>query len=174
MTNEDVVAHIEIQQALFRYCRGVDRGDAAMIASVYHDDAIDHHGGWTGRGREFGDYLVPAMDKSTMVGQHHITNAMIVVDGDAADCESYFIAYHTVSHDDGSSGHVFVAGRYLDRFERRGGAWLIAERRVVIDISRPLDPAEPWIGAASFPGGARREADPSANMFASLREAVPA
>jgi len=34
----------EIRDALFRYCRGIDRGDAAMMRSAYHADAIEHHG----------------------------------------------------------------------------------------------------------------------------------
>ncbi|MDB5446065.1 MAG: hypothetical protein JWQ97_1382, partial [Phenylobacterium sp.] len=32
---EELAAHIEIQQVLYRYCRGVDRGDVALLASVY-------------------------------------------------------------------------------------------------------------------------------------------
>ena len=84
MTPDEALAHIEIQQVIYRYCRGVDRGDAALIASVYHDDAMDHHGAWQGRGKDFGDYLVPAMDGSPLSSQHHITNSLIEVAGDTA------------------------------------------------------------------------------------------
>ncbi|MET0378059.1 MAG: nuclear transport factor 2 family protein [Spongiibacteraceae bacterium] len=44
MDINEVIAHIEIRQALVRYCRGVDRSDEAMIRSAFHEDAIDEHG----------------------------------------------------------------------------------------------------------------------------------
>ena len=123
MSPEDAAAHIEIQQVLFRYCRGVDRGDRAVIASVYHDDANDDHGTWKGRGKDFGEYLVPAMDGSPLSSQHHITNSLIEVDGETAQAESYFIAFHPLTGEDGRPFHAFVCGRYLDRFALRGGVW---------------------------------------------------
>ena len=39
-----VSARDEIRELLTRYCRGVDRMDAELIASAYHPDAIDEHG----------------------------------------------------------------------------------------------------------------------------------
>ena len=167
MNLEQVSAHLEIQQVLYRYCRGVDRGEASLIAGVYHPDAIDAHGSWSGLGKDFAAYLVPNMDQAPIVGQHHITNVLIDLDGDHADVESYFIALHPEVTAAGPA-HAMVCGRYLDRFERRDGVWLIADRKVVIDVSRALTPAEDWRGAPSFPAGARREADPSAGRLASL------
>lgn len=161
MTLDEVAAHLQIQQALFRYCRGVDRGDPELISSVYHPDAIDAHGAWTGPGKDFASYLVPVMDQVPLIGQHHITNVLISLDGDEAAVESYFVAFHPEETADGAA-HALVCGRYLDRFERREAGWLIADRRVVIDVSRPLTPIPDWRGAAYFPAGARREADPSA------------
>ena len=165
MSPDEVAAHVEIQQVLFRYCRGVDRGDRAVIASVYHDDANDDHGTWKGRGKDFGEYLVPAMDGSPLSSQHHITNSLIEVDGEVAHSESYFIAFHPLTGEDGRPFHAFVCGRYLDRFALRGGAWKIADRRVVIDIARNLDPGQPWPAAGAFLAGARRDADPSFEWF---------
>lgn len=167
MTLDELAAHESIRQVLYRYCRGVDRGDVATISGVYHPDAVDRHGPWSGPGREFADYLVPSMDQSA-TGQHHITNMLIELDGASAAVESYFIAFHPQPPEEGEARHVLVAGRYLDRFEQRDGQWLIAERTVVIDVSRPLaaDVAD-WVGAASFPSGARRGDDLSAAFFAS-------
>ena len=167
MTLDDVTAHIEIQQVLYRYCRGVDRGEYDLLRDVYHPDATDNHGAWVGLGKDFADYLIPAMDGPGFVGQHHITNILIALNGAQADVESYFIAFHPLAGD-GAARHAFVAGRYLDGFERRDGVWKIAQRVVVIDLSRPMGPGETWEGAASFPGGGRRETDPSAQLFSSL------
>lgn len=164
MTLDEIAAHIEIRQALYRYCRGVDRGDAAMIAGVYHEGAIDNHGAWRGEGRAFGDYLVPNMDKTPLIGQHHITNVLIELAGETAHVESYFIAFHP-EQAEGGPRLSFVGGRYLDRFERRGGAWLIADRVVALDVTRVLERMNDWPGAAYFPAGARREADASAGHF---------
>lgn len=161
MTLDEITAHLEIQQVLYRYCRGVDRGDAAMIAGVYHPGAIDNHGAWKGLGSDFGAYLVPAMDKVALVGQHHITNILIELTGSSAAVESYFLAFHPENVGD-TARLTLVGGRYLDRFELRDGAWLIADRVVVLDVTRVLDRMNDWPGAAYFPAGGRRERDPSA------------
>jgi len=152
-----VAAHLEIQQVLYRYCRAVDRGDAALLESVYHPGAIDNHGAFHGTGAEFAAMLVPAMDASPRVGQHHITNILIDLDGEAAHVESYFLALHPAA--DGT--HIPVTGRYLDRFERRKGRWAIAERTVVIDWSAQPIPWAPWSANSDYPQGGRRERDPS-------------
>lgn len=165
MTLEEVAAHAEITQVLYRYCRGVDRGDPDLIAACYTPDAIDHHGAWEGLGRDFGAYLVPSMDQSPHVGQHNITNVLIDLRGDAAAwVESYFFALHPQAAEAAVS-HIFVVGRYLDRFVRCADKWLIAERHVVIDVSRPLPGGEEWAGAASFLTGGRRGNDPSATLL---------
>jgi hypothetical protein len=152
-----VAAHIEIQQVLYRYCRAVDRGDVALLESVYHQGAIDNHGAFKGTGAEFAAMLVPAMDASPRVGQHHITNMLIELHGAVAEVESYFLALHPVA--DGS--HIPVTGRYLDRFEHREGRWAIAERTVVIDWSSQPIPWTPWGSQGDYPQGGRRDRDPS-------------
>jgi hypothetical protein len=161
MNLEEIAAHLEIQQVLYRYCRGVDRGDADLVASVYHPDAVDAHGPWSGRGKDFGPYIVKSMDRVPVVGQHHITNVLIELDGNTANVESYFVAMHPEARAEGA-GHALVCGRYLDRFEQRDGAWLIADRKVVLDVARALPQQPAWSAAAYFPSGGRREADPVA------------
>jgi hypothetical protein len=164
MNLEEVAAHIEIRQVLYRYCRGVDRGDKALIAGVYHAGAEDRHGNWRGPGREFADFLVPLMDKIPLIGQHHITNVLVELRGEEADVESYFIAMQPETRADGPA-LAFVSGRYLDTFARRDGVWLIADREVVLDVASEMWSAAPWPGLSRFPLGKRREADPSSRQF---------
>lgn len=160
VTEQELAAHIEIQQVLYRYCRGIDRGDRDLIASLYHEEALDNHGGFHGSGAEFAAWIVDLMDQNSIVGQHHITNVLIQLDGECAHVESYFFAYHPdVTQDGKAEGLALVGGRYLDRFERRQGCWKIGDRRVVLDFTRPAEPCEAWSGASSFTRGARREAD---------------
>jgi len=160
MTVEDLMAHTEIQKALYRYCRGVDRGDARLICSAYHEDAIDHHGPWTGTGPEFGPHIVAKMDLLPEAGQHHITNILIELDGESARVESYFLVLQPTM----DNGHFWLSGRYLDLFECRNGAWKIADRTVVQDVSKgTTDKA--WPGMSGYPIGGRRQDDPSAGWF---------
>jgi ketosteroid isomerase-like protein len=175
MSIEEISAHLEIRQLLNRYCRGVDRGDIDLIKSVYHPDAIDDHGPWVGPGVEFADAIVPMLDGSHGIGQHHITNVLIELDGSKAAVESYFLGFHP---DKTSDGRVTgLTGRYLDRFERRNGEWRIAHRKVVLDWAAPpnvesdLHKMFPNVESElkkGTPNGKRREADPSHGLFSHL------
>lgn len=167
MTLEELAAHEAIRQTLARYCRGVDRGDPDILLSVYHDGATDRHGPFDGPASDFAAMLIQGMDASPIVGQHHITNVLIELDGpDKANVESYYVAWQPVpTETEGQWGHVMVGGRYLDRFEERGGDWRIVQRDVLMDWSNPPVPAIGWSAAASFPTGGRRDADPSTAFF---------
>jgi hypothetical protein len=170
MTPEDVASIVEIEQVLYRYCRGIDRGLHDVISSVYHHDAIDeHYVSAKHLGKAFADHIVPLMDETGRVGQHSLTNVLVELHGDTANVESYFCAIHATEVADG--GHAVVFGRYLDRFERRNSVWLIAHRVVVADTTRVLAQGA-WELETLFLRGARREYDPSAGFFTG--SAVPA
>lgn len=160
MDLNQLIAHEAIRQVLYRYCRGIDRGDPDLVASVYHADARDDHGTFQGSAREFAQVVTAGMDRQTLTAQHHITNVLIDLHGDSADVESYFLALHPSGEGAGET-LAQVGGRYLDRFERRDGEWLIADRQVILDWTRSSLPGEPWETASAFAQGGRREADPS-------------
>ena len=151
---DDLAAELGIRRAIYRYCRGVDRGDVAMIASAYHEDADENHGAFKGTGRQFAEHLVPLMDAAPETSGHHVTNILIERRGNTANVESYFMAFHAQNE----GGRAFVTGRYLDHFTCRDGDWKIAHRRVVIDSDSP---AMESMKLADYPRGKRREADPS-------------
>lgn len=126
MTPEEITARAEIHHVLMTYCRGVDRGDAQLLRSVYHPGAMDVHGPFSGTGEEFADYAIDKMAPFVAMSQHHVTNVYMEVDGDEAAVESYFLAvqpYVTVDRDE---EQAWVAGRYLDRFAQREGRWATA------------------------------------------------
>lgn len=62
---------------------------------------------------------------------HMVSNVMIEVNGDRAVSECHFLAHHRRARE-GAAGEEedVLKGRYLDRFERRDGAWRIANRTV--------------------------------------------
>src|SRR5205085_7628874 len=117
---EDLLAKEQIREVLLRYCRGVDRCDAELIASAYHPDAIDHHGAITASGSEIGPILAEKLVTHYRATMHQVTNSLIEVAGDVAASESYYVARHLLDRA-GVETLLEGCGRYLDRFEGRDG-----------------------------------------------------
>lgn len=127
--------HREIVDCIYRCARGMDRHDAELIASAYHEDAIDDHGGFRGHRAEFIEYVnaPDGVHERLFVGhQHFIMNCLVEIDGDVAHVESY---YQLIGQLRDAPGSMFSWGRYIDRFERRDEKWAIALRRVILEGS---------------------------------------
>ncbi len=150
------VDKLEITEVLTRYCRGLDRLDAELVRSVFHDDAMDHHGPFDKLGKELAPELVKMAGDSTDVAMHLVTNVSIELSADKAWAESYMVA-HT-SH---GSNYQDVGARFVDRFERRQDVWKIAERWMIMEFMRtaPMGEASPFL--AMFNRGSRDKHDPS-------------
>jgi SnoaL-like domain len=120
-----------IHDALMRYCRGVDRCDADLMRSIYHEDA-DAFGtnAW-----EFVDHFVDTNRAATTFNMHFMANISADIHGDVAFSEAYFIAYVGRKDEDAEVVDAF-AGRYVDRWERRHGTWGVVHRDVVAEWSR--------------------------------------
>jgi SnoaL-like domain len=150
---------------VYRLARAIDRCDEALLASLFHPDATDDHGIFQGTAAEFIAWVIPLLETMKQT-QHVIGQCLIEVDGDTAVGESYFVAHHTVP---GPEGDVFsiAAGRYLDRFERRGGVWKISHRHAVYDWNSSAASSDTFKrhepGAMAF--GARGTGDPSYAHF---------
>lgn len=126
-----------IRECLYRYCRGIDRCDESALRSVYWDDATDRHGPYSGSASGFIDWVLDRLQTSER-SIHFLGNISIAFHGDGAAVESYFQALQRRPHPDAAQREVFLAGRYVDRFEKRNGEWRIAQRVVVYDWVRPL------------------------------------
>ena len=150
----------EIHRRLTDYCRGVDRCDAELIASVYHPDGRDDHGGFIGLGVDFAHYVVERLRAGYDATMHTIANTTIdFADDDTAHVETYVHAVHRRTTDAGPQIMSF-GGRYIDRFERRDGAWRIADRVVVREWDR-LDSVTPMYPEGRFREGVRGRDDVS-------------
>ena len=146
----------EIYDVVMRYCRGVDRGDAALLASAYWPDATDDHpGDQHFTGETIGPEMVASMLRNMQSTNHQITTQTIEVDGAAAVGESYSLGNHVMS--DGRRLRTLV--RYLDRFEKRDGEWRIVHRHCLNDAVEVLPPDESKLGPP--PPGCRDRSDPS-------------
>lgn len=136
MDLEELSARAEIHDVLLRYCRGLDRPDMRLVRGCFHDDAeIDfpeslHKGGIDG----FMEFISKEMDRFVRT-MHFLGNSLIEFDGsDVAHVETYLSADHQGSDvHQWSNDTVKLWARYLDRFERRDGAWRIAKRRLAVD-----------------------------------------
>lgn len=137
-----IVDRQAIQDVLARYVRAIDRRDAELLRSVFHPDAIDHHVGNRTTAAEFCDLAIALLGQMGAVA-HYLCVPLIELRGDVALSECYAIAFHRLERD-GEAFDDFLGARVLDRFERRGGEWRIAHRRVVYDWNRDVPVAETW------------------------------
>ncbi|MEU6561534.1 nuclear transport factor 2 family protein [Nocardia nova] len=149
----------EIQDLLFRYCRGVDRCDVEMIRSAYHPDSYDDRGYWRGNGHEFAVFIADRLMTANSATTHSVTNILIDITGDTAVSECQVRA--TLVRRDEPVIDV-VGARYLDRLTRRDGTWRISHRTVVLDWRTTEDgsAASAPFAVGDFVRGGRRPDDP--------------
>ena len=151
-----------IRQAALRYCRGVDRLDADLMFSAYHEDATDDHGVFVGSARDLCTRVVQSHRRYDATMHCVLNHAIEFVDDTTATGEIYNITYLRQTVDGEVQLHTWW-GRYVDRYERRDGRWAIAHRVCVHEWTRtePAGAAMP-IDAAKFrPGSSDRPTTPS-------------
>ena len=148
----ELVAVRDVEDVLTRYCRALDRADLALMETVYWPDGEDVHGIYVGRASEFVPFIIGQITQYFTMGTHCLLNIDIEVDGDFAVAESYlysacrvragmveallgsrYFAQFAGTGLDPEHERFVMAGRYLDRLERRGGEWRILRRQVVTD-----------------------------------------
>ena len=122
----------QILQCLHRYARGVDRFDRDLILSAFHPDALDEHGKFVGTPEEFCDWALDMHQNAQLSHQHCLLNHTCDLDGDTAHAETYFM--FTAMNRKGKPLTI-GGGRYIDRLEKRDGAWRIAARVTLRDWS---------------------------------------
>jgi hypothetical protein len=156
-----LVDEAAIRQVVLRYCRGIDRLDPELVRSCYHPDATDEHGSFSGGVDDYVAWAFRLLERyeSTM---HLVGNLLVELAGDVALAETYGVAHHR-----GRAGEPFepvrnlVTGfRFVDRFERREGAWRIARRVATTEWSRVDDEAGRWPLPDDLRRGTRDGTDP--------------
>lgn len=121
-----------IRECLYGYSRGIDRRDEQALRAAYWPDAHDRHGAYSGPASGFVEYALKALAAGPRM-IHQIGNVSIVLRGDSAAVESYFLALQQDRDGEARARKALLAGRYVDRFEKRGGEWRVAQRTVVYD-----------------------------------------
>ena len=143
MSDSDRIAALEAKvselmdrQAIFdcirRTSRGNDRFDIELITGSYHEDGLHELGENKISGQAYGEHANHAHRAIAEANLHNVTLHLCEIDGDVAHAESYVIG---VFLDKGGKSSRMLAGRYIDRLERRGGAWKIALRRATVEVA---------------------------------------
>lgn len=135
----EMIAEREIRNTLLRYMRGADRKDFELMASVYHEDAVEDHGPLQGNPRDLIEW-VRERHKTIEQAMHIVGNCLVEFDGDRAYAETYCII---VQHErtgtkrmatgEPALTRTVMGVRYVDRFEDRGSGWKIAHRILVTE-----------------------------------------
>jgi ketosteroid isomerase-like protein len=118
----------EITDLIHAYCDCFDRNDPEGVAALFTDDAVLDYGPEFDNivGREaIAPRIAVGLERTFAATSHHVSNIQITLESaDDARSLSYLYAWHRYC--DGSpDGYLW--GRYVHRFRREHGRWLIAE-----------------------------------------------
>jgi hypothetical protein len=164
---DELLATETIRTLSQRYMRGLDRLDAELLGSVFFDDAQVDYGFYRGSAREFVPFAMRALRDHR--ANHHLIGQMnIDLEAEVAFGEIYFQAFHRIV-EDGVDKDLFIAGRYVDRYERRKGVWKIAFRAEVNDWARTDAAADGFFRTASQALRGARGADDLSSRRDELR-----
>lgn len=151
-----------IHEALYKYCRSVDRLDVALGHSVFHEDSYADYGAevYQGPGQGCIDAIIKTHDHLTG-HSHQISNILVALDGDRAGSEAYMTGTMRMMRE-GKEFQIFVRARYLDAWEKRGGRWAITHRQLAYDHDEVRE-------VTSMRGTANAARDPSDPSYALLK-----
>lgn len=132
----------------------MDRLDAALMFSAYHEDATDDHGVFLGPARELCERVVRSHRRYDATMHCILNHSIELTDETHATGELYNVTYL-------KRGEQLDTwwGRYLDRYECRAGRWAIVHRVCVHEwtSTRPLGDPMPIDAARFRPGNADRQ-----------------
>ena len=148
------------------YMRGLDRLDGALLEAQFWPEARCEYGVFSGSPADFAAFCMTMLKEHRrnhhMLGQHLID----FTSENESFGEVYYQAYHRVAGEAGEPRDLFIAGRYVDRYERRAGIWKIAFRSELVDWVRDDPATDGMVAVAPFIMGQRKPDDPLYNREA--------
>ena len=121
----------DILDCLNRFSRGMDRFDQKLFLSAFHPDATIAAGVFVGAPAALYVWAESLHDQGQIATHHNLLNHTCEIQGDTAHSETYYL-FVGRNRDD---SNWMAGGRYIDRLERRDGAWRIALRTNAIEWS---------------------------------------
>jgi hypothetical protein len=165
-----------IGDVIVAYAHAIDRRRWGMMEHLFHPDATFGFGPVQGTWQEFVGQAQAIIDPCRAT-QHQLGQTLFGFESsDICHTETYFTAMHTIPPgypvpdvfpDKVKVYSAVIAGRYVDRFEQRGGEWRIARRNGLYDW-REFREVE-GVDLSEFPegmAGFHDERDPSTPVVA--------
>ncbi len=131
-----------ISDVIAAYAHAIDRRRWPMMEKLFHDDAQFQFGTVAGDWRGFVEQARALID-ACLATQHQLGQIQFGFEGDTiCHTETYMTAMHTIPAgypvpevfpDKGKIYSAVIAGRYVDRFEKRDGEWRIVKRTGLYD-----------------------------------------
>lgn len=131
-----------IRECIARVARGEDRRDGAVLSAAFWPDAMCDFGIFQGSFADYLAWVVPGA-AAVVLTQHTLGQTLIELAGDTAFAETHVSAYHRVNMGTQERDSV-VGGRYLDRLEKRGAEWRIAQRTMLYDWVNDSGASADW------------------------------
>jgi hypothetical protein len=124
----------EIAEALHKYPIALDSMDRDLLLSLGHPDShVDFDGMFEGTWSAFVEWVLPA-HKDLLFHNHRVTNMLIELNGETAQSKTYVTATLLVEQKNGDVDERRIQAKYLDKWARDGGRWLIKERKLARDL----------------------------------------
>lgn len=140
ITGTEAADRLAIRELFDAYARCADTRDAKGQMALFTEDtrfvvymdARDPEPTQELYGREA---LAPVFDalNAYIATMHFNGQSTVELDGDRATGVSYCLAHHLTEAPDGSRTLMVASIVYLDTFVRQDGAWLFAERRLMVN-----------------------------------------
>ena len=137
--NDETADRRAIRELIDAYAHCADRRDAKGQMALFAENASFQV--FMDARQSAPTYVIEGRDGLAPVfadlGQYQATThfngqSTIQLDRDQATGETYCIAHH-LKGDDGKRTLMLASIRYLDRFVKRDGTWLFAERKLMVD-----------------------------------------
>lgn len=128
---EQLLDRQDILDCLIRFSRAMDRFDRQLFLSAFHSDAVIAAGEFVGGPVDLYDWASSLHEQGQSSTHHNLLNHSCDIDGDVAHTETYYLF---VGRNRDETNWV-AGGRYIDRLERRDGAWKISLRTNAIEWS---------------------------------------
>jgi ketosteroid isomerase-like protein len=139
MTLEEAADRLAIRELIDAYAHCADRRDAKGQMALFTENTAFHvfmdsrspEPTYILHGR---DALAPVFEDLNQYQSttHFNGQSTIRLEGDRAIGESYCIAHHLKANGDNRT-LMLASIRYLDQFVKQDGAWLFAERKLMVD-----------------------------------------
>ena len=139
ITSTEQANRLAIRELVDAYARCADRRDAEGQKSLFTEDThfvvyMEGQGSEPTQVLDGREALTPVFDalNNYQATMHFNGQSTIALDGGRATGESYCIAHHLFTDDDGRKLMVAYL-RYGDTFVKLDGAWRFAERNLYVD-----------------------------------------